>query len=66
MDIKSPGLLKFKGLLFLFLGLFAVGLLIYQSPNWLTVVLLLIVIWAFSRFYYFAFYVLHLLNLKWE
>ena len=59
MDIKSPTLLKIKGILFLVLGLISVGLLILQSPNWTTVGLLLIVIWAFSRFYYFAFYVLH-------
>lgn len=59
MDIKSPTLLKLKGVLFLILGLIAAGLLIFQSPDWTTVVLILIVIWAFSRFYYFAFYVLH-------
>ena len=59
MDIKSPTLLKIKGILFLVLGLISVGLLILQSPNWTTTGLLLIVIWAFSRFYYFAFYVLH-------
>ena len=59
MDIKSPTLLKLKGLLFLVLGLIAAGLLIYKSTDWTTVGLLLIVIWAFCRFYYFAFYVLH-------
>ena len=59
MDIESPTLLKIKGILFLILGLLAAGLLIYISQEWITVGLLLIVIWAFSRFYYFAFYVLH-------
>ena len=59
MDIKSPRLLKMKGLLFLILGVMAAGLLIYKSPDLITVGLLLIVIWAFCRFYYFAFYVLH-------
>ena len=59
MDIKSPTLLKLKGVLFLVLGLIAAGLLVYTSPDWITVGLLLIVIWAFCRFYYFAFYVLH-------
>lgn len=59
MDIESPTLLKIKGVLFLILGLLAAGLLIYISQEWITVGLLLIVIWAFSRFYYFAFYVLH-------
>ena len=59
MDIKSPTLLKVKGLLFLLLGILAVVLLIIDSPDWRTVGLIIIVIWAFSRFYYFAFYVLH-------
>jgi len=59
MDIKSPTLLKIKGILFLVLGLIAAGLLILDSPEWRTAGLIFIVIWAFSRFYYFAFYVLH-------
>ena len=59
MDIKNPKVLKLKGVLFLVLGLLAAGLLVVQSRNWTTVGLLLIVIWAFCRFYYFAFYVLH-------
>ena len=59
MDIKNPRVLKFKGSLFLLLGVMAAGLLIFKSPDWTTVGLLVIVIWAFSRFYYFAFYVLH-------
>ena len=58
-DIESPTLLKAKGILFLLLGLMASGLLIFISPHFITVVLLVIVIWAFCRFYYFAFYVLH-------
>ena len=59
MDIKSPKLLKFKGLLFLFLGVMSAGLLLMLSPDWVTLGLLCVVIWAFCRFYYFAFYVLH-------
>ena len=59
MDIKNPKILKAKGILFLILGLIASGLLIIKSPDWETVVLLGIAIWAFCRFYYFAFYVLH-------
>ena len=59
MDIKNPKILKLKGILFLVLGLIASGLLVLNSPEWSTVVLLVIVIWAFCRFYYFAFYVLH-------
>jgi hypothetical protein len=59
MDIKNPTILKLKGFLFLILGSLAAGLLIVKSPDWTTLTLLLIAIWAFSRFYYFAFYVLH-------
>ena len=59
MDIKNPKLLKAKGILFLLLGLIASCLLLVKSPDWETLVLLGIAIWAFCRFYYFAFYVLH-------
>ena len=59
MDIKNPSILKLKGLLFLMLGLMAAGLIIIESPHLRTLGLLLIVIWAFCRFYYFAFYVMH-------
>ncbi|GHC54317.1 hypothetical protein [Roseibacillus persicicus] len=59
MDIKSPCLLKLKGPLFLILGSIAAAILLLESPNLQTLALLLIVIWSFSRFYYFAFYVLH-------
>jgi hypothetical protein len=57
-DIKSKRLLHMKGLLFLILGLLAAGLLLFQSQNFKTLLLLLITIWAFCRFYYYLFYVL--------
>ena len=59
MDIKSAKVLKLKGALFLLLGLLSAGLLLAMAPDWKVVLLLVISIWAFSRFYYFAFYVLH-------
>lgn len=59
MDLKHPALLKLKGLLFLLLGLLAGGLLLMRDPAWETVLLLVVAVWAFCRFYYFAFYVLH-------
>jgi hypothetical protein len=59
MDITNPKILKFKGLLFLLLGLISSGLLLLHAPNWRVLLLLAIAVWAFSRFYYFAFYVLH-------
>jgi hypothetical protein len=57
-DIQSKRLLHMKGYLFLLLGLMAAGILIFQSPNIRTLLLLLIAIWSFCRFYYYLFYVL--------
>lgn len=59
MDITQPWLLKLKGALFLTLGLMSAGCLLLLLPEWRVLVLLGICIWAFCRFYYFAFYVLH-------
>ena len=58
MDIKDPRLLKLKGMLFLAIGLATAALLFFDSPSLRTVVLLAVCVWAFCRFYYFAFYVL--------
>jgi len=52
-------LIKLKGILFLLLGLISGGLLLWHSFTWSNVALLAICIWAFCRFYYFGFYVLH-------
>ena len=57
-DIKHPTLIWIKGLLFLILGFIAVGLLLAMAPSLQIAVLLLIAIWSFCRFYYFAFYVI--------
>lgn len=58
MDITNPKILKLKGLLFLLLGLLSGGILIAMVPDWRVLLLLAISVWAFARFYYFAFYVL--------
>ena len=52
-------MLKLKGILFLALGLIGAALLLAIAPHAEAAVLLAITIWAFCRFYYFAFYVLH-------
>lgn len=57
-DLKSPTLIWIKGVLFLILGLFAAALLLLRSPSLTIAVLLVISIWSFCRFYYFAFYVI--------
>ena len=57
-DLKNPRIIIAKGFLFLFTGCLAVGLLIADHPDVRTVLLLLITVWSFCRFYYFAFYVI--------
>ena len=57
-DIRSKRLLHAKGFLFLLVGLLAGGAILLESPRLQTLLLLLIAIWAFCRFYYYLFYVL--------
>jgi hypothetical protein len=57
-DIRDPRLLYAKGILFLFGGLLAAGLLLAEAPSWKVALLLAIAIWCFARAYYFAFYVI--------
>jgi hypothetical protein len=57
-DLTDHRIIKLKGVLFLFLGIIAAGLLIYEKPTVIHTLLLAITIWAFCRFYYFAFYVI--------
>ncbi len=57
-DLKNPKLIYAKGFLFLFLGALAVTGLLLLHPEWRTAALVAVAVWAFSRFYYFAFYVI--------
>lgn len=57
-DLRNPVAIWGKALLFLGLGLSAAALIILQNPSLRIAVLLAIVIWAFCRAYYFAFYVI--------
>ena len=57
-DLKNPNLIILKGILFLLLGFLASGILVFQTWRIDVFILLLIAIWAFCRFYYFAFYVI--------
>ena len=57
-DIKSPTVIWIKGALFLLLGLRAAVLLVLHAPNVTVALLLCLAVWAFCRFYYFAFYVI--------
>jgi hypothetical protein len=57
-DLTDPRWIKFKGLLFLFVGIAAAVLLWLELPTLRVGLLLMIVIWSFCRAYYFAFYVI--------
>jgi hypothetical protein len=57
-DLASPGWIKFKGILFLLVGFFSSILLLLECPTFKAALLLLLAIWCFCRFYYFAFYVI--------
>jgi hypothetical protein len=57
-DITNPRLIYLKGFLFLLCGIMASALLIADNPTIKVVLLLVVAIWCFARFYYFAFYVI--------
>ena len=57
-DLSNPFWIKLKGLLFLLIGIVATVLIFLDSPTMRTAVLLVLAIWSFCRFYYFAFYVI--------
>jgi len=57
-DLTNPVWIKVKGILFLFLGLLSAALLLVEHPTYKTALLLVLAVWCFCRFYYFAFYVI--------
>ena len=57
-DLSNPKWIYLKGILFLSIGLMATGLIICLHPDFQTIILHLLAIWAFCRAYYFAFYVI--------
>ncbi len=57
-DLKNPKLMWLKGFLFILIGLGSAALLWMESFTLKTALLLMLMIWAFCRAYYFAFYVL--------
>jgi hypothetical protein len=57
-ELTSATWIKAKGLLFLLLGVLSSALLILEHPTRRVALLLIIAVWSFCRFYYFAFYVL--------
>jgi hypothetical protein len=57
-DLKSPGLIYFKGFLFLVAGTLSAGAILMESATLRTAFLLATAIWSFCRLYYFMFYVI--------
>ncbi len=57
-DLTDPFWIKFKGLLFLLVGVLAGILLVLEHPTLKVALLLVLSLWCFCRFYYFAFYVI--------
>ena len=57
-DLTSPFWIKAKGFLFLVVGIASALLLVLENPSLKVCLLLVLSIWCFCRFYYFAFYVI--------
>jgi hypothetical protein len=57
-DLRSSGAMWVKFVLFLAIGLIAAITLWLEAPALKTAVLLGLLVWAFCRAYYFAFYVI--------
>jgi hypothetical protein len=57
-ELKSSRWIVAKGLLFLILGLLCAALLALEYRSLRSAGLLVVAIWCFCRFYYFAFYVI--------
>ena len=57
-ELKSKRLILAKGAMFLVIATTVAMLLWAESPTLRTAVLLILLVWSASRFYYFLFYVL--------
>jgi hypothetical protein len=57
-DLTSKGLIVAKGLVFLTLAGVTATLLLLEAPSLRVAALIVVLVWASCRFYYFLFYVL--------
>ena len=57
-DLENPRWMYAKAALLLIVVLLSCILLLIQAPSWRTGALLVLVIWASARVYYFMFYVI--------
>ena len=55
-DLKSKNWIVAKGLLFLVIALVSAFLILMEEPSLRVTALLLLLVWASCRFYYFLFY----------
>ncbi len=58
MDLKNPKWMYAKAAMFVLIGAMAFALVLMEQPSLRTAAFLLLMIWAFCRAYYFAFYVI--------
>ena len=57
-DLKSNNLIVAKGLMFLAIAVLAAVLILIEEPSLRVAAMLVALVWASCRFYYFLFYVL--------
>lgn len=57
-NLTDPRWIKLKGMLFLFLGLLSAAFVLFEHPTPRAAALMVVAVWSFCRFYYFAFYVI--------
>jgi len=58
MDLTNPKWMYLKAIMFILIGACCFALVLLDHPTLMTAALLVVMIWAFSRAYYFAFYVI--------
>jgi hypothetical protein len=57
-DLKKPKWMYLKAVAFILIGAMTFALLLTPQGLWIRMALQLLMIWAFARAYYFAFYVI--------
>lgn len=58
MDLKNPRWMYAKAAMFVAIGLLSFAIVLGENPSLRTAACLILMIWAFSRAYYFVFYVI--------
>ena len=58
LDLTNPTVIYLKGFLFLLGGILASTVILLEHPSVRIALSLVLAVWCFARFYYFAFYVI--------